>query len=432
MKDPLSRSAAALCPVDDPPPIPDHINSVLESRCFQSAPALRTLLLFLWHHRNDQISEYAIATEALGRSSLFDPKTDATVRVQISRLRQRLEKFYENEGRGHRERLIVPLGSHQISLESATQIEEIAAATPQLITRPSHSPHRYLIGLLATACCIFLAVSTILGLQLHRKNATPSPASPQIAPQFWKSFYGNGLATRIILPTPVFFSYAFDRQNAGRTMMIRDTDLNDFSTKDKSNSLRLVDKLLGQPTLAQNYTVTSDTFAAIKLVRYLDGYQFSTTVHSSADAVLESLDSANLIAIGTWGTLSPFASYLDKMDFKLAPHEDSVENRNPSAGEPKFVPRVAESADRAIWPGIIAILPGQNGRSHLLVIGGRQTSGLVSFLTCTNGLSQFNQLWRAKGSPEFYEMIVDVEMNGDYGTPVRFWPVVLRPIKNHS
>jgi hypothetical protein len=153
-------------------------------------------------------------------------------------------------------------------------------------------------------------------------------------------------------------------------------------------------------------------------------------VHSSADAVLESLDSENLIAIGTWGTLRPLNPYLNKMTFKLTAHEQSVENHSLLAREPKLIAGVAEAEDRFIWPGIIAVLPGQSGRTHLLVLAGRHTSALVSFLTCSDGLDQLGQIWHANGSPEFYEVVVKSEMKGN--TPVRFWPVLLHSIHRNS
>src|SRR4051812_35438062 len=94
--------------------LPGFVADVLASRTFERAPTLRTLLLYLWNHRAEPISEYAVATEALGRNGSFNSKIDATVRVQISRLRQRLEKYYDEEGRHCAERLQIPLGSHQI------------------------------------------------------------------------------------------------------------------------------------------------------------------------------------------------------------------------------------------------------------------------------------------------------------------------------
>ncbi len=98
---------------------PEALGQVLRSRAFEKTPALRALLIFLWQHRHEAVSEYGIATEALGRRPIFDARTDATVRVQISRLRQRLERFYESEGQHATERLIIPLGSHQVHIESA-------------------------------------------------------------------------------------------------------------------------------------------------------------------------------------------------------------------------------------------------------------------------------------------------------------------------
>jgi hypothetical protein len=187
-----------------------------------------------------------------------------------------------------------------------------------------------------------------------------------------------------------------------------------------------MDKLMGHPQLAQNYTVTSDTFASIKLARYLDKSALETTVLSSADAPLEALDNENVIAIGTRGTLTPLNSYLSRMSLTLGAHEQSVDINKALPGEPRRVEWVQESPERAIWPGVIAVLPGPGGRTHLLVMAARHTSALVSFVTSANGLSQLDKMWKAKGSPDYYEVVVNSEMNGE--DLVRFWPVVLHPL----
>jgi len=64
--------------------LPAFLAAILTSRTFGKSPTLCNLLVYLWENRDGRISEYAIATEALGRSSDFDSKIDATVRVQIS------------------------------------------------------------------------------------------------------------------------------------------------------------------------------------------------------------------------------------------------------------------------------------------------------------------------------------------------------------
>jgi hypothetical protein len=50
---------------------------------------------------------------------------------------------------------------------------------------------------------------------------------------------------------------------------------------------------------------------------------------------------------------------------------------------------------------------------------------LVSFLTSSEGLGQLERLWKENGSPEYYEAVVNAEMDG--ATLVRFWPVAIRP-----
>src|SRR5689334_20343633 len=48
--------------------------------------------------RGDQIKEYLIGTQVYARPEDYDPRTDATVRVEASKLRKRLEAYYESEG----------------------------------------------------------------------------------------------------------------------------------------------------------------------------------------------------------------------------------------------------------------------------------------------------------------------------------------------
>lgn len=410
--------------------IPESVTRVLESRLFDKAPALRTLLTYLWRHRDEAISEYAIATEALGRNSLFDARTDATVRVQISRLRQRLDRFYEGEGKDCAERLIIPLGSHQVQLEQASP--SVALVRPDPIVVVPDSGARVIrlnrrmvlaVGFVIAALVVTCGIQAIL---LHKGHSAAGARAADEIPWFWKSFFANGRETRIVLPTPTFFSFR-SRGGTGN-IMFRDTEVNEFSSGSNSTSYVKLEQELGRPTLADNYTVTSDTFASVRLARYLDKLGRQTTVHNSADAPLEALDAENVIAVGTWGTLTPLKTYLDRMSFELGPHEDFVRLRNPGPGEPKRINAVPESPERGIWPGVIGYLPGRGGQTHLLILASRHTSALVSFLTSRNGLDQLEKIWKAKGSPEYFEVIVNAELSGR--GLVRFWPVALHPFKN--
>ena len=155
--------------------LPEPVGQVLRSRAFEKTPALRALLVFLWQHREEPISEYAIATEALGRRPVFDARTDATVRVQISRLRQRLERFYDLEGRHATGRLVIPLGSHQVHVEASdskmagAHSVNVWAAEPE--KRDMHRP----MLILAIVCVVLAIACAVLGTELLQTRHAQKP-----------------------------------------------------------------------------------------------------------------------------------------------------------------------------------------------------------------------------------------------------------------
>lgn len=62
---------------------------------------------------NEQLNEYAIATEVFGRSkTTFDASEDAIARVEAHRLRKRLGDFYQGRGTDHALRISIPAGSY--------------------------------------------------------------------------------------------------------------------------------------------------------------------------------------------------------------------------------------------------------------------------------------------------------------------------------
>src|ERR1700733_10503409 len=91
-----------------------ELEAVVASGIFAKAPSLAQLLDYVctkyFEGRTDQIKEYNVAVEALGRPASFDPRKDSIVRVEAFRLRKRLKQYYENEGSGHSFRIVIQPG----------------------------------------------------------------------------------------------------------------------------------------------------------------------------------------------------------------------------------------------------------------------------------------------------------------------------------
>jgi Malectin domain len=60
----------------------------------------------------DEIKEYSIAVQVLGRPKDFDPQVDTIVRVTAHALRKRLEEYYRTAGARHQVRICLPPGHY--------------------------------------------------------------------------------------------------------------------------------------------------------------------------------------------------------------------------------------------------------------------------------------------------------------------------------
>src|SRR5580704_3387606 len=98
-----------------------ELESVLSSPLFVRSPRLSRLLQYLCtkylEGAAEEVKEYQIGVEVLGRPASFDPAEDAGARVEAHRLRKRLREFYETEGRSHSLRIEVPLGHYAVAFQ---------------------------------------------------------------------------------------------------------------------------------------------------------------------------------------------------------------------------------------------------------------------------------------------------------------------------
>ena len=94
-----------------------ELSAVLESREFQRSPALARLLKYLcektFQGKIHEIKEFSIATEVFGKDQNFGDRRDSLVRVEVSRLRRRLQHYYETEGADHGLRIMIRAGAYR-------------------------------------------------------------------------------------------------------------------------------------------------------------------------------------------------------------------------------------------------------------------------------------------------------------------------------
>ena len=116
----IAEAGAAGGPSTANPPsaevIHEELERLLNSVTFAAARAQKRFLQFtvteLLQGRGHLLKEFALGVEVFGRGESFDPRTHNIVRVEASKLRAKLARYYATEGRDNPLRIELPKGSY--------------------------------------------------------------------------------------------------------------------------------------------------------------------------------------------------------------------------------------------------------------------------------------------------------------------------------
>ncbi len=107
-----------------------QIDRILHSEEFRSSEVLRRLLTYLADKaisgEADQLKEYVIAIDGLGKPSSYDPQHNSAVRIQVGRLRQKLAEYYRAEGKDDEVIIDLPKGRFRLTCEHRRQIRRMS------------------------------------------------------------------------------------------------------------------------------------------------------------------------------------------------------------------------------------------------------------------------------------------------------------------
>ena len=132
--EPAQRGADVVAPEE----VVEALTAVLGSDTFKAAPRSRDFLAYIVTEqlagRGDRLGEHAVARHALGRSE-YDARLNSSVRVQATRVRTALQRYYDAEGAGATVRISLPpggyaptIGRHDPGPEASTAHDDVGVA----------------------------------------------------------------------------------------------------------------------------------------------------------------------------------------------------------------------------------------------------------------------------------------------------------------
>src|SRR5580658_3000479 len=103
-----------------------QVERILQSKLFRTSEVLCHLFTYLADKSldgtGDDLKEYTIGLDALGKPASFDPRQESVVRMHTARMRQKLAEYYRTEGADDPIVVDMPKGGFRITFEARPQI----------------------------------------------------------------------------------------------------------------------------------------------------------------------------------------------------------------------------------------------------------------------------------------------------------------------
>ena len=158
-----------------------QVERIFQSKAFRNSDVLRHLLSYLvdasLSGTADDLKEYTVAVDALGKPSSYDPRQESAVRMQVGRLRQKLAEYYRGEGAEDTVVLDLPKGGFKVVFEPRkAPFEEVPLPEPVPDEVPTTGWRRREV-LLVAALVLSLAAGAFFATRFWqvKKSATAPP-----------------------------------------------------------------------------------------------------------------------------------------------------------------------------------------------------------------------------------------------------------------
>jgi TolB-like protein len=182
--------------------IQEQLERMLATETFATAGRHSRLLRYLVERtlagEGDQLKEYVLGTEVFDRRDSYDPRLDSIVRVEVRRLRSRLEDYYRGPGEADSIVITIPRGSYVPVFEERS----VAASVPAPRGEASSvlNPRRGVSPATIVAAALSLAIVTVAAsVALNTTRSGASAASgPAIAVLPFESYTPADRDARVV------------------------------------------------------------------------------------------------------------------------------------------------------------------------------------------------------------------------------------------
>lgn len=374
--------------------------------------------------RFDEINEQSIGEALFERAPNYDPSIDGIVRSHASRLRQRLEQYFSEQGARETIRLSIPKGGYTPLFEvlSAPVLEQscVVSALPgpsdrtSAVTTDSPASDRYRHVFWATAIALAAACIFIVFL-LFRAHSAHSFASSTAKHPLWSVLFEPDHSTLIVASDTGLTSL--------QTLTGVNVNLAEYLSGDyRSHAAPVVGTTpeVAKVIASRRYTSIVDLDIVAKLYQIPGAPLNRIQLRYARDLRPNDLKNRPVILLGSKEGMPWVQLFEDKMNFVFVhDHQNQrflVLNRLPQSNELSRYEADLTGPVHRIY-GLIALRPNIGGAGSVLLLEGTSMAGTESaadFVFDDSRLLPFLAKIRQKnGSLPYFELLLESNnMNG--------------------
>ena len=392
------------------------------------SPRLSSLLLHVVKQtldgREAELNEQLIGERIFGRLVGYDPRDDNIVRAHASRLRQKLDVYYRDEGKNDPMRVTIPRGSYVPLFErvESTSRSENAEALPMENIRSdeaTNKPPQQVTGNAQWAWAAAGAVAALLLLAvshfamgkwgaIHKSQQDPTD-------RLWAALIGK---TRPGLIVPADSGLVILKSLTGHSVTAADYASGRYLSAVTCEAP--CDRHVLETLAAHRYTSLADLQFAVDLSHLPEAVSRPLEIRYARDLQLDDLKKDNLVLIGSLESDPWLQFFQSQMNFVL--HDDRnqgplrVEDKRPAANE-----QSSYSYDRSDQShqgyALVAFLPNLGKEGDVLIVQGftlADTQAAADFVT---NHRDFNAVLgpvvaQRHGLPHFEVLLRTMDVNG--------------------
>ena len=367
-----------------------QVERIADSSLFQKPSRLRDLFLYICDYslqgHHEELREQRIGEVVFGRGHDFRPNDDTIVRVEVRKLRQRLEEYFATEGRDEPIVISIPKGAYIASFEPRTPAEAgpvlAIDARPGTAEPPGPTADAKInaswiwVAILGLTTVLFGALAAWYFVRDLRNLHSPPPAAQVSPPRnpLWSALFNKDQQTYIVCADSALVLY----QEITRAPVTLEEYINRRYSPGAPGASLPVEPLL-KILPQRQYTDIADVRLVQEILLLNPEYRGHTAIRHSRDMQLIDFKNGNFILIGSRRANPWVALFEQLLNFRAVYDLDAkrpgFQNVDPRPNEKSVYWREGDTAQAGETYSVISFVPNVSHTGNVLMIAGATGEG---------------------------------------------------------